>query len=130
MHMHMHMHIHTHHTDMYTLFAYIHMHSDTHIHRHSHRHTHFVWLKSQISSWSFLVCLNSCQQVLQVYMFQQIVVDDQPITEETTCRTIHVCMYIYIVFQKKIEKFFGSGAEVETASRILGVPKSKRSVEF
>ena len=37
---------------------------------------------------------------------------------------------IFIVFQKKIEKFFDSGAEVETASRILGVPKSKRSVEF
>ena len=30
------------------------------------------------------------------YMFQQIVVDDQPITQETTCRTIHVCIYIYI----------------------------------
>jgi len=37
---------------------------------------------------------------------------------------------IFIVFQKKIEKFFDSGTEVETASRILGVPKSKRSVEF
>ena len=27
---------------------------------------------------------------------------------------------IYIMFQKKIEKFFDSGTEVETASRILG----------
>ena len=42
-------------------------------------------------------------------------------------------LYIYIlytVFQKKIEKLFDSGAEVETGSRILGLPKSKRSVEF
>ena len=30
------------------------------------------------------------------YMFQQIVMDDQPITQETTCRTIHVYVYIYI----------------------------------
>ena len=39
-----------------------------------------------------------------------------------------ICKYIYI--QKKIGKFCDADDEVETTSRILGLPKSKWSVEL